>query len=331
MTTPRHGTSPLATLPGLLLVAVLVAIAVLVAELLPWMSTLTVAVVLGIALGNTGALPERALPGVRLCGRLLLRLGIALLGLQLVMADVMALGLWPVLGVCVALLLVFATTVWGGQRLGLPTGRAVLVASGVAVCGAAAIAAMSSVTESDEEDAATAVAVVTLYGTAAIFLLPLAVALLSLGERAAGAWAGASVHEVAQVVATAASFGEEGLLIAVVVKLVRVLMLAPLVVVGGVMSRRSATAGGAKVGMLLPWFLVAFVVAVAIRATDAVPDGALDAAELASRLLLAAALVSLGTGVRLRRLVTSGGRAMLLGLLATALAVTLGLLVALLV
>lgn len=331
MTTARRSTSLLATLPGLLLVGVLVAIAVLIADLLPWMGTLTVAVVLGIAVGNMWAIPAIALPGIRLSGRLLLRLGVALLGLQLVMAEVVALGFWPVLTVCVAVLVVFAVTVWGGRHLGLPPGRAVLVASGVAVCGAAAIAAMSSVTESDEDDAATAVAVVTLYGTAAIFLLPLAVGLLSLGERAAGAWAGASVHEVAQVVATAAPFGEAGLLIAVVVKLVRVLMLAPLVAVGAAMSRRSATIGGPKVGLLVPWFLGAFVVAVGVRATDTIPVGALDAAEVASHLLLAAALVSLGTGVRLRRLVSSGGPALLLGLLATALAVALGLLVAVLV
>lgn len=317
-------------LPGLALVGGVVAVAVLGVRAVPWLSPLTAAVVLGIALGGTVGVPSAAAPGVRVAGRSLLRLGVALLGLQLVLADVRALGVQPVLAVCSGLVLVFACSLALGRRLGLAPGRAALVAVGVAVCGAAAIAAMSSVTDSDEEDAATAVAVVTLFGTAAIFLLPLAAAALDLGAVATGAWAGASVHEVAQVVATAAPAGELALLTAVVVKLVRVAMLAPLVAVMAVRTRRGAGRTSAP-WALVPWFVTAFVVAVGVRSTGLVPMPVLDAARSASTLLLTAALVSLGTGVHLGRLVRSGGPALLLGALATGLVVLVGLGTALLV
>ena len=316
--------------PGLALVAALVAVAVLVARQAPWLSPLTAAVVLGAVLGNTVGVPAAAVPGVRVAGRLLLRLGVALLGLQLVLADVAALGSRPVLAVCAGLVLVFCLSLGLGRRLGLPPGRAALVAVGVAVCGAAAVAALSSVLDSDEDDAATAVAVVTLFGTAAIFLLPLAAVALELGPAATGAWAGASVHEVAQVVATAAPAGELALLTAVVVKLVRVLMLAPLVAVMAVLGRR-ARGGPATPWTLVPWFVTAFLAAVAVRASGVLPPAALDATGTASRLLLTAALVSLGTGVHVGRLLRSGGPALLLGALSTGLVVALGLGVAQLV
>lgn len=314
--------------PGLLLVGALVLVALLGTRVLPWLSPLTLAVVLGVVLGNTVGVPPAAAPGFRLAGRALLRTGVALLGLQLVAEDVAALGLVPVLAVCAGVAVVFAASTWAGRRLGLPPGRAVLVACGVAVCGAAAVAAMSSVTDSDEDDAATAVAVVTLYGTAAIFLLPPAAGALGLSASAAGAWAGASVHEVAQVVATAAPLGEAALLTAVVVKLVRVLMLGPVVLVVALASRRSDPASATA--PLVPWFVVAFAGAVVARWSDVLPPVALEGAETASRVLLAAALVSLGSGVHLARLVRSGGPALLLGLLATALAAAAGLAVAVL-
>ena len=315
--------------PGLLLVAALVAVALLLTRAAPWVSPLTAAVALGVLLGNTVGVPAAAAPGVRLAGRLLLRLGVALLGLQLALGDVVALGPAPVLAACAALGLVFVASLALGRRLGLSPGRSALVAAGVSVCGAAAVAALSSVTDSDEDDAATAVAVVTLYGTAAIVLLPLAATALELAAVAAGAWAGASVHEVAQVVATAAPAGELALLTAVVVKLVRVLLLAPLVVVMGVLSRR-ARGQRTHAWTLVPWFVAAFLGAVALRATGVLPAGVLDAARTASSLLLAAALVSLGSGVHLGRLLRSGGPALLLGALSTALVAVTGLGVALL-
>jgi uncharacterized integral membrane protein (TIGR00698 family) len=313
-----------AAVPGLALVGGLVAVSLLVARAAPWVSPLTVAVVLGVLVANTVGVPARAGPGLRIAGRLLLRIGVALLGLQLVPADVADLGAAPVLALCGGVVLVFTCSLALGRRLGLAPGRAALVAVGVAVCGAAAVAAMSSVTDSDEEDAATAVAVVTLYGSAAVLLLPLAAAALALPPAATGAWAGAGVHEVAQVVATAAPAGEVALLTAVVVKLVRVLMLVPLVLFVAVLHRR-ASGTRATPGTLVPWFLTAFVVAVAVRSTGLLPAVVLDAGRTASVLLLAAALVSLGTGVHLGRLLRSGGPALLVGALASGLALAVGL------
>lgn len=313
-----------AVVPGLALVAALVAVAAEAHSAVPWISSLTFAVILGIALRNTVGVPRSAAPGVRLAGRTLLRVGVAMLGLQLAVGDVVGLGLGPVVAVATGLAAVFLATVGIGRRMGLPTGRAMLIGAGVAVCGAAAVAAMSSVLETDEDDTATAVAVVTLYGSLAIVLLPLLAHGLGLDDREAGAWAGASVHEVAQVVAAVAPFGEAALLTAVIVKLLRVLLLAPLIA-GVAWSRRRAAGTDDAVRTLVPWFVAAFLAAVLVRSAELLSEDVLAAAATTSQLLLAAALVGLGTGVNLRQLVLSGGPPLLLGLLASAIAVLVGL------
>lgn len=129
------------------------------------------------------------------------------------------------IGVAVTLVSVWALSRWSGVGADL----AVLLASGYAVCGASAIAAVSGVRGADEEDVAFAVAVVTVFGSLSVVVLPLVAGWLGFGAEPPGAWIGASVHDVGQVVAAASTAGPHALAVAVVVKLCRVAMLAPLV------------------------------------------------------------------------------------------------------
>jgi uncharacterized integral membrane protein (TIGR00698 family) len=215
----------------------------------------------------------------------------------------------------VVLLATLFGTRWLGRRMGLPDRMSLLVASGFAICGASAIGAVDGALgarEGDdrERDTATAVALVTLCGTLAIAVMPAAGHLLGLSPHDQGRWIGASVHDVGQVVATATVVGPAALVPAVAVKLVRVAMLAPVTAVTALRARRTET----RRPPVLPVFLVAFLAMVAIRSAGVLPQGLLQAAGNAKDVLFAAALFGLGCAVRLRPLLRTGHRALLLGL-----------------
>ncbi|MFE2029624.1 YeiH family protein [Streptomyces hygroscopicus] len=191
--------------PGLSVVAVGTAAAFFLNTLVPAVSALTVAVVLGVAVG--GRLPAGAREGLGWATKKFLRLGVVLLGLQLGLGEVFGLGAGKVLAVVVTVLVAFFGTLLLGRLIRVSRGLALMVATGFSICGASAIAAMDSVTESDKEDVATAVTLVTLYGSAAIALIPFVGQALGMSPERLGSWAGLSVHEVAQVVAAASPAG----------------------------------------------------------------------------------------------------------------------------
>ncbi|WP_067169629.1 YeiH family protein [Microtetraspora niveoalba] len=300
-------------LPGLALTVAAVVLAVLLNRLVPAIGILTGAILLGVVAANSGLIRPWARAGTRFSAKQVLRAGVVLLGLQLAVSDVLGLG-GPMLGaVVVVTVATFLGTQWLGRRMGVRPGQSLLIATGSAVCGAAAIAAMNSVSESDEEDVATGIGLVTVCGTLAIFLLPLLRGPLGLDPRTFGAWTGASVHEVSQVVATAATVpGALGA--AVVVKLTRVALLAPLLAGVGIARRRAGTAvAGGERPPIVPLFVVGFLAMVAVRSTGLLAPGALDAIKTFDTWLLAAAMFGLGTGVHLASLRRTGPRALALG------------------
>jgi uncharacterized integral membrane protein (TIGR00698 family) len=238
---------------GLALTAGAVAVAWFASRMWPTLSPLTAAVLLGVLAANLlpAATMSAARPGLQVAAKPVMRLGIVLLGLQLALADVLKLG-WQTLALVVAV--VFATffgTQWLGRRMGLPGRQPLLIATGFAICGASAVAAMEGVTRrpgesEDDPDPVVAIALVTLCGSLAILVLPLLRGPLGLHDPAAfGHWVGASVHDVGQVVATSSSGGAVAVNGAVVVKLMRVAMLAPMVAGTAVAWRRRAAEAAA--------------------------------------------------------------------------------------
>ncbi|MGE3620635.1 MAG: YeiH family protein [Acidimicrobiia bacterium] len=299
--------------PGLVLVAAGVAVAVGLHHLVEPVSPLIAAAVLGVLATNLGLVPEAARPGLDFAAKRLLRLGVVLLGLQLSFAEASRLGWVGVVAVVAVVVATFVGTRWLGRRLGVSRGLSLLTATGFSICGASAIAAMQGVAGEDEDDVAFALALVTVFGTAAIVVLPLVGHLLGLGPTDFGVWVGASVHDIAQVVATSSTGGADALRAAVVVKLTRVLALAPMVALAGARRRARAGSTGAVRPPLVPGFVVAFVAMVLVRNTGAVPEGVLDAARSVETVLMAAALVGLGAGVDVRRLRRTGPRPLVLG------------------
>lgn len=294
-----------------------VALAIAVNALVPAVSPLMAALVLGAVTTNLGPSSPALRPGLEFAARGPLRLGIVLLGAQLALPDVLALGLPVLLPVVVTVTATFFGTQWLGRRLGLGRELSLLVATGFSICGAAAVAAMDGVTDSDEEDVMTAVALVTLYGSLAIAVLPQAEGLLHLSPEAFGVWAGASVHEVAQVVATAQAVGGAALTTAVVVKLTRVVLLAPLIAGVTLWRRRTAAPTEGRRPPVVPLFVAGFLAMAALRSLGVLPPASLSALKTAETLLFTAALFGMGAAVRLRALLRTGRRAVALGALST--------------
>ncbi|WP_031156198.1 YeiH family protein [Streptomyces erythrochromogenes] len=290
-------------------------------HLIPAVPMLTASVVLGIAVahlpGPRTFVRGAGRTGLSLAGRRLMRIGIVLLGLGLGLDQVLRLG-WATVAMVVAVVAAtFFGTLWLGRRLGLPGDQPLLIATGYSICGASAIGAVSQVSGSDEEDVAASVALVTLCGTLAIAVLPILQDPLALSDPAFGRWVGAGVHDVGQVVATAQTAGPDALGEAVLVKLMRVALLAPLVaaVAFSVRARRRGvrTPSGRRPAPV-PLFVAGFLAAAGLRATALLPDVALEWAHTAQEALLAAALFGLGSAVHLPTLARTGGRAAALGL-----------------
>ncbi|MER7819066.1 putative sulfate exporter family transporter [Streptomyces sp. NPDC096153] len=319
VTARARPTGPPGPVPGLALAAAGVAAAWLVHRAVPAVPMLTAAVVLGVAAAHVPwSAPwvrGRCRAGLTLTTKRLMRAGIVLLGLKLSLADVLGLGWATVAMVPAVVAATFCGTWWLGRRLGLPGDQPLLIAAGYSICGASAIGAVGSVHDSDDDDVVTSVALVTLCGTLAIAVLPLLHGPLGLTDTEFGRWVGAGVHDVGQVVATAQTAGPAALGEAVLVKLLRVALLAPLVAVLVVSARRrgrdSPRSGRPP---LVPLFVVGFLAMVALRSTGLVPAQALAVAGTAQELLLAAALFGLGSAVRLPSLSRTGPKVALLGL-----------------
>ena len=305
-------------MPGLAVAAAAAALAWLVHLAIPAVPLLTLAVAAGIVVAQV-PLAREALdgvlrPGLAVASRTLLRAGIVLLGLKLSLVDIAGLGWVGIATTVGVVVLAFAGTWALGRALGLPGREPLLVASGFAICGASAIGAMAAATRARDEEQAHPVALVTLCGTLAIAVLPALWHPLGLTATGFGHWVGAGVHDVGQVVATAQVAGTAALAVAVVVKLTRVLMLAPMVAIAAAIERRRSTDAAGPRPAIVPLFIAGFLAAVLVRTFVDVPEPVLAAADLVQTTLLAMALFALGTSVRVAALLHTGWRAAAVGL-----------------
>lgn len=310
--------------PGLVAAALVTGAALAAHRVVPQISTLVVAVTAGMALGNlptirpaVGPTVDVLRPGLAVAAKRLLRLGVVFLGARLSLGQVVDLGLPALTLVIGTVVATFFGTQYIGRRLGLSSGLSLLVATGYSICGASAIAAMESSSDADEEEVALSIGLVTVAGTLAMFALPVLARTLGLSDDQFGAWVGASVHDVAQVVAAASTGGAAVLSVAVVVKLTRVVLLAPIVAATNVVrSRNTHHAGADGAPPLMPLFVGGFLGMMLLRTAGLIPDSAVEASSTISNLLLATALVGLGAGVRIDRLRRLGRAPFVLGALA---------------
>jgi uncharacterized integral membrane protein (TIGR00698 family) len=302
-----------AAVPGLGLVVVITA-AAFALRLVPGvgiLSPMILAIILGIAFNNVVGTPARARAGVTFAMRRILRLAIILLGLQLTAAQIVAVGLTGASVIVLTLAATFLFTTWFAKLLGVDRKLACLIAAGTSICGASAVIATNTVTNAHDEDVAYAVACVTLFGSIAMFAYPLLPALLHLEPRAFGLWSGASIHEIAQVIAAAFQDGKEAGEFATIAKLTRVAMLAPVVIVLGLTSQ--ASAGPRKTAAPVPWFVLGFIAMVGFNSVVSLPVELKSLIVTATTFMLSMALAAMGLDTNIRKLRAKGLRPLLLG------------------
>jgi uncharacterized integral membrane protein (TIGR00698 family) len=312
MATESQAPVRLSTAPGLRVATFAtlglgLACAVLAHRLVPQVGILTWAVALGVVAANVGVVPAESARALGRLTRRLLRVGIVLLGFSVSFTSIAALGLPLIAVVAVTLVSTLLFTTWLGGRLGLSPARALLIGTGTAICGASAIAAMEDTAEGTEEDVTAAIAMVTLFGTLALVLLPLLQTPLGLDGQQLGIWAGASVHEVGQVVAAASPAGAAVVATAVVVKLTRVVMLAPVVATVSAVRRFRSAAAPTSRTPLIPLFVLGFLACVGLRTIGAVPESTLPWIAPVQVAALGAALFGMGASVRLSSLLRGSG------------------------
>ena len=320
-------------LPGLWLVAIVTAAAYGLRGFpaLSALSPMIIGIVLGVVLCNLVPLPQPTHAGLQLSGKGLLRLAVALLGLQVTLGEIAAMGAWTMAGAAIALFATFFFTLLVGRLLGVGAELTALVAAGTSVCGAAAIAGVNGAIRARDEDVTYAVAAITLFGTLAMFLYPMLGQVLGMDAGTYGTWIGLSVHEVAQVVGAGFQGGDEAGQTAVIVKLSRVVLLAVLVFGLAVYFTRQRSRGpdeAANALPLVPWFVVAFLVLSGINSLGILPDDMRQPLVALTPVLMTAALSSLGLGTHFGRLRQLGLRPLLLCALSTAFIAVLSLVLA---
>ncbi|AWK87236.1 YeiH family protein [Azospirillum thermophilum] len=280
-------------------------------------SPLVLAVGLGMAVRGAAGVPDSLRPGLSFAVRPLLRLAVVLLGAQLTVGQVMGLGGAGLAVVAASLAASLWFSAWLGRRLGVEQRLARLIGAGTSICGASAVLAVNSVTRAEEEDVAYAIACVTLCGTAAMLLYPLLAGPLGLDAHGFGLWAGASIHEVAQAVATAFQDGSEAGEVGTVAKLSRVLLLAPVVIGLGLAASRTAVAPAAdgtvaKRPPVVPGFVAGFLLLIALNSLGLLPGWVRAAAGMVAPVLLTMALAAMGLDANPAALRAKGLRPFLL-------------------
>lgn len=272
--------------------------AVVLSSFVPLLSALLIALIIGAVVANSRWGDARALQGHAKLTKLLLRLGVVMLGLRLPFGDILGVGVAGLVVIAATVITTYSMTIFIGSRLDLDRRFVTLLAAGFSICGAAAIAAVADAVRAKDKDVALSVAMVTLFGSIMIVLLPWTANLIGLTDEQAAVWAGASIHEVAQVVAAASIVGSGAIAIATTIKLGRVMLLAP---VYALSARGSEQDDGTRLP-LVPWFVIGFAITVAIRSFGVLPESALSVAEVLTTLLLAAGMFGLGLGFRIREL-----------------------------
>ena len=315
-------------LPGLLLSGVIAYGAIQLGKL-EWMqshgmSALTLAIMLGIVLGNSvyGRLAPACGAGVTFSKQTLLRLGIILYGFRLTFQDIGQVGLAGIAIDALVLASTFGLAMFLGTKVfKLDRNCAILIGAGSSICGAAAVMATEPVVKGRSEDVTVAVSTVVVFGTIAIFLYPVLYQLnqgwqlLGATPTAFGVYIGSTVHEVAQVVAAGKSIGQEAANAAVIAKMVRVMMLAPfLVILSAVLARGKARPGGKEktARLAIPWFAFIFIAVVAFNSLGLLSGGVVAAITDIDTALLAMAMAALGLTTHMSAIRRAGIKPLLL-------------------
>jgi uncharacterized integral membrane protein (TIGR00698 family) len=290
----------------------------------PWLEALVFAILLGVAIRTAWTPSDTWHQGIDFSAKILLEVAVVLLGASVSVRAVLAIGPALLIGIAVVVVIAIVTSYGISRALGLPQRMAILVACGNSICGNSAIAAVAPVIGADGEDVASSIAFTAVLGVVVVLLLPLLVPLLSMSLTQYGVMAGLTVYAVPQVLAATLPIGALSNQVGTVVKLVRVLMLGPVVLAMSLLASKlreetdepapEVTAGErpAKghlaIHQLVPWFIVGFLIVAAIRTAGWIPTPVLEPTAFLANLLTTVSMAALGLGVDIRVVAKAGLR-----------------------
>ena len=314
-------------LPGILLCVAVTVVAMLLERVevgfagQPYLEALVIAIVLGVIIRTVWAPGSYWNAGIQFSTKILLEVAVVLLGASVSASAAAALGPALILGIAGIVVVAIATSYAICRLLGLPLRMSILVACGNSICGNSAIAAVAPIIDADGDDVASSIAFTAVLGVVVVLGLPLLVPLLKMSLTQYGVLAGLTVYAVPQVLAATLPIGALSNQVGTVVKLVRVLMLGPVVLGLSLISRRlppEPKAGSDKIRLakrsgpalheLVPWFIIGFLIVAAFRSFGLIPQAMLVPLATTASLLTTVSMAALGLGVDIRVVASAGVR-----------------------
>lgn len=282
-------------------------------------SPLIIGIVLGMIYANSlrNHLPETWTPGIQYCSKSILRLGIILYGFRLTFQDVVAVGM---AGVLVDLIIVTVTIlggVWIGRLLKMDRDIALLTSIGSGICGAAAVLGAEATLHTKPYKTAVAVATVVIFGTIAMFLYPMAYrsGILGLDETQMGIFSGSTLHEVAHAVGAGNAMGDEIAGVSIIVKMIRVMLLVPVLIILGWWAASKVKYGSSKEGkrkVAVPWFAFGFLLVIGFNSFNLLPEAVVGWINDFDTFLLTMAMAALGAETSFDKFKKAGAKPFIL-------------------
>jgi uncharacterized integral membrane protein (TIGR00698 family) len=307
-------------LPGVLLCAAITLAAIALERIevffvgQPYLEALVLAILLGVALRTAWTPGSRWNEGINFSAKFVLEFAIVLLGASVSITMIAALGSLVILGIACIVALAIGTSYFISRFLGLPQRMCILIACGNSICGNSAIAAVAPVIGADADDIASSISFTAVLGVLVVLGLPFLVPILQLSLTQYGVLAGLTVYAVPQVLAATLPIGALSNQVGTVIKLVRVLMLGPVVLGLSLLVNRVKPAHDRlhrrklRFNELVPWFIIGFLVVLAVRSVGLIPQSVVPAITSVAALLTTIAMAALGLGVDIRVVARSGAR-----------------------
>ena len=279
-------------------------------------SPLIIGIILGMLYANSlrNRLPETWVPGIRFCTKEILRAGIVLYGFRLTFQSVAAVGTAAVLIDAIVVAGTLLLGVWLGRVLKMEGDLALLTASGSAICGAAAVLGTEPVVGAQPHKTAVADSTVVIFGTLSMFLYPVLYrsGVLGLTPAEMGIYTGSTLHEVAHVVGAGNAMGTEISDTAVIVKMIRVMMLAPVLLLLSFVAARRGGAAGGRTKVSVPWFAFGFLAVIGFNSFGLLPGAAVEWIDSFDTFLLTMAMTALGAETGFEKFRQAGAKPFLL-------------------
>ncbi|SDO62379.1 YeiH family protein [Afipia sp. GAS231] len=314
-------------LPGLILCVAVTVVAMLLERVevgfagQPYLEALVIAILLGVAIRTAWTPGPTWSAGIQFSAKILLEVAVVLLGAAVSASAAAALGLALIFGIAGIVVVAIASSYAICRLLGLPLRMSILVACGNSICGNSAIAAVAPIIDADSDDVASSIAFTAVLGVVVVLCLPFLVPLLKMSLTQYGVMAGLTVYAVPQVLAATLPIGELSNQVGTVVKLVRVLMLGPVVLGLSLISRhlppqhrsgasevRTTRRSGPALHELVPWFILGFLIVAAFRSFGLIPQAMLIPLATTASLLTTVSMAALGLGVDVRVVANAGVR-----------------------